>query len=78
MAKILLRRNHITGELYKDDPAIMAWDLVNEPYNPGDSSGTVLQATFPLNLQCTLAYVTMTRTYSKSTKCPALINIQLS
>ena len=47
VAKILLRRNSITGELYKDDPAIMAWDLVNEPYNPGDPSGTVLQALLP-------------------------------
>ncbi|GMH43167.1 hypothetical protein BSKO_11089 [Bryopsis sp. KO-2023] len=29
--KILTRRNHIHGRLYKDDPTIFAWDLVNEP-----------------------------------------------
>ncbi len=46
VAKIVLRRNHITGELYKDDPTILAWDLVNEPYNPGDASGQILRVCF--------------------------------
>ena len=48
VAKIVLRRNHITGELYKDDPTILAWDLVNEPYNPGDASGQVLQVSLEI------------------------------
>lgn len=29
--KILTRKNHIHGRLYKDDPTIFAWDLINEP-----------------------------------------------
>jgi mannan endo-1,4-beta-mannosidase len=28
---IVNRRNSISGELYKDDPTIMAWELANEP-----------------------------------------------
>src|SRR5437870_1175067 len=30
------RRNSVTGRLYRDDPAIMAWQLANEP-RPGGS-----------------------------------------
>jgi mannan endo-1,4-beta-mannosidase len=30
------RRNSVTGQLYRDDPAIMAWQLANEP-RPGGS-----------------------------------------
>lgn len=40
--KIVLRNNTITGVRYSEDPTIMAWDLINEPFNPGDDSGTVL------------------------------------
>ncbi|GAF01467.1 glycoside hydrolase 5 family protein [Saccharicrinis fermentans] len=29
--RVLTRRNSITGEFYKDDPTIMAWQLANEP-----------------------------------------------
>ena len=36
---IVTRRNSITGRLYKDDPTIMAWDLANEPFAPGDNTG---------------------------------------
>ncbi|KAK9809485.1 hypothetical protein WJX73_002812 [Symbiochloris irregularis] len=39
---IILRRNSITNILYRDDPNIFAWDLVNEPANPGDASGDAL------------------------------------
>ena len=39
---IVLRNNTLTGRLYRDDPAILAWDLVNEPFNYGDDSGKVM------------------------------------
>jgi mannan endo-1,4-beta-mannosidase len=32
------RRNGVTGRLYRDDPAIMSWQLANEP-RPGGSTG---------------------------------------
>jgi mannan endo-1,4-beta-mannosidase len=31
---VVSRRNSVTGQLYRDDPAIMAWQLANEP-RPG-------------------------------------------
>jgi hypothetical protein len=31
VAALAGRRNSVTGSLYRDDPTIMAWDLVNEP-----------------------------------------------
>ena len=37
---IVGRRNTITGEIYRDDPAIMAWQLCNEP-RPGGSDAAV-------------------------------------
>jgi mannan endo-1,4-beta-mannosidase len=33
---VVTRRNTVTGRLYRDDPAIMAWQLANEP-RPGGS-----------------------------------------
>lgn len=50
---VVLRNNTITGVTYRDDPTIMAWDLVNEPFNPGDDTGKVLTvsvATIPCRL----------------------------
>lgn len=47
---ILMRRNSITGVLYRDDPTIMAWDLANEPWVLGDDTGktlTVCSTLFP-------------------------------
>lgn len=41
---IVLRKNGLTGTLYRDDPTILAWDIANEPSNPGDDSGDILQA----------------------------------
>ena len=34
---VVTRRNKVTGKLYRDDPAIMAWQLANEP-RPGGSN----------------------------------------
>eukprot|EP00873_Tetraselmis_striata_P006511 jgi/Tetstr1/426775/TSEL_016991.t1 len=31
MKAIIMRRNTVTGELYRDDTSIMAWNLINEP-----------------------------------------------
>ena len=33
---VVTRRNSVTGRLYRDDPAVMAWQLANEP-RPGGS-----------------------------------------
>jgi hypothetical protein len=38
------RVNSVTGVAYRDDPTIFAWELINEPRVPQDSSGNVLQA----------------------------------
>ncbi len=31
VAQVLTRRNTVTGRLYQDEPAILAWELANEP-----------------------------------------------
>jgi mannan endo-1,4-beta-mannosidase len=38
MARIIGRTNTVTGKPYKDDPAIMAWQLANEPRPGGTPS----------------------------------------
>lgn len=43
MTAIILRKNTFTGVVYRDDPTILAWDIANEPSNPGDDSGDILQ-----------------------------------
>ncbi|XP_060199718.1 mannan endo-1,4-beta-mannosidase 7-like [Lycium barbarum] len=41
---VLTRRNSISGVEYKDDPTIMAWELMNEPRCQSDPSGSTMQA----------------------------------
>ncbi|KAH1073833.1 hypothetical protein J1N35_026161 [Gossypium stocksii] len=40
---VLTRNNTTTGVLYKDDPTIFAWELINEPHCPTDPSGARFQ-----------------------------------
>lgn len=49
---VILRQNTVTGRIYRDDPNILAWDLVNEPANNGDQSGDVLYLSSALPLFC--------------------------
>ncbi|KAH7677137.1 Mannan endo-1,4-beta-mannosidase protein [Dioscorea alata] len=42
--KVLTRYNAITNVVYKDDPTIMAWELINEPRCQVDYSGKTVHA----------------------------------
>lgn len=43
---IITRRNTVTGVHYRDDPNILGWEIANEPSNPGDDTGDVIQAIY--------------------------------
>ena len=47
MGKIIMRNNTITGRLYRDETAILAWDIMNEPQFPGDDTGRLLTVSLP-------------------------------
>jgi len=39
---VVLHRNNITGELYRDEPSIMEWELINEPRIETDKSSKII------------------------------------
>lgn len=41
---LVLRKNSYSDVYYRDDPAIMGWEIANSPVCPGDDSGNILQA----------------------------------
>ncbi|KAL2932293.1 Mannan endo-1 4-beta-mannosidase 6 [Bienertia sinuspersici] len=41
---IITRKNSLSGVKYADEPAIFAWELINEPRCQSDSSSSILQA----------------------------------
>lgn len=58
VAGLIRRRNTVTGRIYRDDPAIMAWQLANEPRPGGSAEKTDLPAFY--------AWVDQTAGYIKS------------
>lgn len=42
LQNVVTRFNTITRVAYKDDPTIMAWELINEPRDQADYSGKTI------------------------------------
>ena len=42
VSQILARKNTVTGRIYKDEPAILAWELANEPRCDARGGGAIL------------------------------------
>ena len=53
---ILTRKNTRTDMYYRDDPSIFGWEIANEPSNPGDDSGDVVQVRHK-GFRCTQTYL---------------------
>src|SRR5437763_8144197 len=57
IARIVNRVNTVTGKRYRDDPAVMAWQLANEP-RPGNSkAGAAEKATYVKWIADTAHYI---------------------
>eukprot|EP00249_Psilotum_nudum_P005232 c18687_g1_i1 orf=613-1914(+) len=63
---ILNRVNSINGVVYRDDPTIFAWELINEPRCASDPSGDTLQA-----------WLEDMASYIKSIDCKHLLTVGL-
>lgn len=46
--QLILRQNKITGRLYRDEPAILGWELANEPDSPQAGLDAILSWTWEM------------------------------
>lgn len=74
LTTVLTRVNTVTGVAYSDDPTIFAWELINEPRAPQDSSGDVLQAWIE-RTSAHIKYVDATHMVTTGTEVRSLLNL---
>lgn len=48
----MTRKNSLSGVKYSEEPAIFAWELINEPRCESSSSAAALQVSFPNYTGC--------------------------